>query len=106
MKRYKAICFFTDLQDNRHPYNVGDIFPRNGFIVSENRIKELLGSANKQHRPVIEEVKETESDFVYYTQAELEKMTIAQIETIAEERGYSITQTLKADIIDEFLSQQ
>ena len=33
-------------------------------------------------------------------------MTIAQIEAIADERGYTITSTLKADIIEEFLEQQ
>jgi hypothetical protein len=33
-------------------------------------------------------------------------MTIAQIEALAEELGYTITKTLKADIIDEFLAQQ
>lgn len=41
-----------------------------------------------------------------YTQAELEDMTISQIEAIALERGYTITATLKADIIQEFLAQQ
>ena len=41
-----------------------------------------------------------------YTQEELEDMTIAQIEALAEELGYTITKTLKADIIDEFLEQQ
>jgi hypothetical protein len=33
-------------------------------------------------------------------------MTIAQIEALAEELGYTITKTLKADIIEEFLEQQ
>lgn len=33
-------------------------------------------------------------------------MTIAQIKSLAAERGYSITKTLKADIIAEFLEQQ
>lgn len=33
-------------------------------------------------------------------------MTIAQIKTLASELGYSITQTKKADIINEFLEQQ
>ena len=33
-------------------------------------------------------------------------MTIAQIEALAEELGYTITMTLKADIIEEFLEQQ
>lgn len=33
-------------------------------------------------------------------------MTIAEIKSLASERGYSITKTLKADIIAEFLAQQ
>ena len=41
-----------------------------------------------------------------YTQGELEALTIDQIKAIARERGYTITKTLKADIIEEFLTQQ
>lgn len=41
-----------------------------------------------------------------YTQSDLEAMTIAEIQAIADERGYTITQSLKADIIQEFLAQQ
>lgn len=41
-----------------------------------------------------------------YTQGELEAMTIDQIKALATERGYTITKTLKADIIAEFLTQQ
>ena len=33
-------------------------------------------------------------------------MTIDQIKALATERGYTITKTLKADIIAEFLTQQ
>ena len=33
-------------------------------------------------------------------------MTIAQIKSLASELGYSITQTKKVDIINEFISQQ
>lgn len=33
-------------------------------------------------------------------------MTIAEIKALAEEMGYSITKTKKADIIAEFLEQQ
>ena len=50
---YKVIKFFTDLQDNNHPYNAGDIFPRSGLEVSEERIAELAGSDNKQGVPLI-----------------------------------------------------
>ena len=39
-------------------YHEGDIFPREGGDVSEERIKELAGSDNKQHTPLIELVEE------------------------------------------------
>ena len=41
-----------------------------------------------------------------YTADELNAMTISEIKAIAEERGYTITETTKADIITEFLAQQ
>jgi hypothetical protein len=50
---YKVIHFFTDLQDNAHPYNVGDTFPRKGVQVDKARLKELAGSDNRQGRPLI-----------------------------------------------------
>lgn len=57
MMMYKVIKYFTDLQDHNYAYNVGDIFPRDGLVVSEVRLKELSGSRNKQGVPLIEEVK-------------------------------------------------
>lgn len=53
---YKVIKYFTDLQDNNHPYNAGDTFPRKGLTVTEERLAELAGSENKQGVPLIEEV--------------------------------------------------
>lgn len=53
---YKVIKFFTDLQDNEYPYNVGDIFPRSGVTVSAERIAELAGKANKQGVPLIRKI--------------------------------------------------
>lgn len=55
---YKVIEFFTDLQDNDHPYKVGDIYPRKGKVVSSDRLSELSGKYNKRGKPVIEEIKE------------------------------------------------
>lgn len=55
---YRVIEFFTDLHDNDHPYEVGDTFPRKGINVTDARIKELCGSNNKRHMPLIEEVEE------------------------------------------------
>ena len=106
---YRAVEFFTDLQDKNHAYKVGDVYPRKGLVVDNKRIYELLGSDNKQHRPVITaEVVDDEIPFTEkkYTTKQLESMTIAQIEELAKERGYVLNSTLKADIIDEFLSQQ
>ena len=41
-----------------------------------------------------------------YTESELNAMTISEIKAIAEERGYNITATTKAEIITEFLTAQ
>lgn len=55
---YKVISFFTDLQDDHHPYCVGDAFPRKGVKVSKARLDELAGADNRQGKPLIEEVTE------------------------------------------------
>jgi hypothetical protein len=55
---YKVIKYFTDLQDNGYAYNTGDIFPREGLEVSEERFAELASSNNKRRKPLIEEIPE------------------------------------------------
>ncbi len=45
-------------------------------------------------------------DITEYTQTQLEAMTIDQIKEIANQREYTITKTVKAEIITEFLAQQ
>lgn len=50
---YKVLKFFNDLQDGKHAYKAGDIFPRKGVEVSEERIEELLSANNKRHEPMI-----------------------------------------------------
>lgn len=55
---YKAIKTFTDLQDNNHRYHLGDVFPRDGLVVSDARLKELSSNRNRRHEPMIEEVAE------------------------------------------------
>lgn len=59
---YKVIRFFTDLHDNDHPYNVGDIFPRKGVEVTEKRLAELSGSNNKQGQPLIALIEAEEAE--------------------------------------------
>lgn len=53
---YKVIRFFTDLQDGKHAYKVGDIYPREGVEVSAKRIAQLATAANRQGVPLIKEV--------------------------------------------------
>lgn len=57
---YRVIKFFTDLHDENHPYNVGDSFPREGIVVTGERLAELSGSSNKQGTPLIEKYEPTE----------------------------------------------
>lgn len=58
---YKVIKYFTDLQDNNHAYNVGDIFPHDGLVVSEKRLLELSTNTNRRRIPLIEKVEEVET---------------------------------------------
>lgn len=55
---YKVLRYFTDLQDNNHPYKAGDEFPRKGLNVTAERLKELSTAKNRRGIPVIEEIKE------------------------------------------------
>lgn len=59
---YKVIKFFTDLHDNNYPYNVGDVFPRDGVNVTSGRLEELSGSDNRRGVPLIALVEEPESE--------------------------------------------
>lgn len=58
---YKVIKLFADLQDDNHVYNIGDIFPRSGVEVTEERFAELASCNNKQSVPLIEKVDDTEA---------------------------------------------
>lgn len=96
---YEVIHYFTDLQDNKYPYNVGDVFPRGGLTVSEARLKELSGSNNKQHKPLIKFMEEElpfsdneielENDSVEkkYTKSEINRMSTAELQNLAAAEG-------------------
>lgn len=55
---YKVIKHFCDLQDKNYSYNEGDVFPRKGLEVSEERLAELAGNQNRQGTPLIQLVEE------------------------------------------------
>lgn len=53
---YKVVKDFTDLKDNNHVYLAGDIYPRKGVTVSEERVAELAGADNKRGTALIKAV--------------------------------------------------
>lgn len=88
--RYEVINYFTDLQDFNHPYNVGDTFPRNGLSVNEERLKELSGKNNKQHKPLIKAVEDeplpfTDDDITFETKPEEKKYTRTDINRMSKD---------------------
>ena len=56
MIHYVALEPFADLQDDKHVYHAGDTFPRAGFSVSDERIKELAGRDNRTGKPLIKAI--------------------------------------------------
>lgn len=58
---YRVIKYFTDLEDNRYAYHVGDPFPHEGMEVSKERLAELSSDKNKRGVPLIEEVETEET---------------------------------------------
>lgn len=119
---YKVIHYFTDLQDFNHPYKVGDLFPRLGLKVSEDRLKELASNKNKQGKPLIEKVEESkEKNFldefaetvaedrnakkIIYTKTEINRMPTAELKDLAKENDIDDEMTgaeLKKALIAKF----
>ena len=100
---YKVIHYFTDLQDFNHPYNVGDIFPRIGMNVTENRLKELSSNKNKQGKPLIEkiddEVEQNDEEKKTYTKREISRMPLSELKELAKSEGlFGIDEMTGADI--------
>lgn len=50
---YKVLIAFADLRDSNHIYNVGDVYPREGYKASIERCEELSSDANLQGKPLI-----------------------------------------------------
>ena len=58
MANFKVVNDFTDLEDNKTLYKVGEEYPKGDHKPSKKRIEELSGVHPKYKRVFIEEVKE------------------------------------------------
>ncbi len=112
---YEVIHYFTDLQDNEYPYNVGDAFPRDGLTASEARLKELSGSNNKQHKPLIKLVEEelpfSDNDIELeegsarkkYTKSDIQRMNKAELQELARNTGVDGADEMTGQELKEYL---
>jgi hypothetical protein len=57
---YKVVRRFRELKHDGHIYNVGDIYPKEGYKATKSRLEELSTTKNKYGQIYIEEVEETE----------------------------------------------
>ena len=106
---YKVICYFEDLQDFNHPYNVGDIFPRQGMNVSESRIKELASVNNKRGKVLIvaDETKEVVAERKGgYTKTEINRMSVAELREVAKENGISDADEMSGSALKKMLIEK
>lgn len=119
---YKVIHAFTDLQDFNHIYRVGDIFPRSGMKVSDERLSELSSNKNKQKKALIAREKSDFSQYMNvpeelpfvdvpqetrYTKTGINRLSTAELREIAKQNGIDNAETitgaeLKKILIDMF----
>ena len=59
---YRVTRAFYDRQDEMHLYQIGDVYPRSGFVTNETRIAELAGRRNRLRMKLIEAVAETAAE--------------------------------------------
>ena len=55
---YVVIEHFCDMQDNGRSYEIGEKYPRSGFIPSQARLDNLATGRNALGRPLIKAVEE------------------------------------------------
>ena len=68
---YKALTRFADLRDGGRIYEAGEEYPRPGFDVAPERIKELAGSDNRAGHPLIMKTAEMPLEAVSDKDAEI-----------------------------------
>ena len=93
---YRVLTYFTDMQDNNHPYTEGKPFPRDGLIVSEARLKELSSTNNRRGIKLIEfvEDKKPQEQPKPLTKTEINRMPITELRELALANGIENTEDM------------
>lgn len=97
---YKALKYFEDLQDNRHPYNEGDIFPREGLTVTEERLAELSSEKNKRKEALIAFVEDAPKPL---TKTDINKMKVEDLKELAKANEIEGAEEMTGDKLKEAL---
>ncbi|WP_373786696.1 Rho termination protein [Jeotgalibaca porci] len=85
---YKVTQAIRDLKDNQHYYRAGDVFPREGLKVDDERVAELVKGGY-----IVADVEED---------ADLSKLKKDELVALAVEKGIEVdTKDTKAEIIEK-----
>ena len=85
---YKTTKAIRDLQDNQHYYRAGDVFPREGLKVDDDRVAELVEGGY-----IVADVEED---------ADLSKLKKDELVALAVEKGIEVdTKDTKAEIVEK-----
>lgn len=85
---YKVLTYFEDMQDNSYPYDEGDIFPRDGLSVTEERLQELSSIKNKRGIRLIQFVEDKVQEQPRpLSKTEVNRMSTAELKKLASDNG-------------------
>lgn len=116
--KYEVIRYFTDAQDNEYAYHEGDMYPRDGLIPSEQRIKDLMTGNNfqkvaliqypkgKMEKPKKEEPKkEVKEDKTVWTAEEINKMPFMKLKSVAKQNEVEVDGRTAAEIREDLIKK-
>lgn len=82
---YKAKITFRDLQDNEYIYQVGEVYPREGYEPSKERVAEVLEKGGIEPVEPSKELKAKLDEAVIEYDAKAKKADLEELLKAAEE---------------------
>ena len=101
MSKYVVKEMFYDTQDNKRLYVEGDVYPRDGYSPSAERIGSLLSGNNSKKKVFIKAV----ADEVEEVAENLEDLSVDELKEKAKEAGLENYSKLKKAELIELLSK-